>query len=79
MSQNIILCQIDFNEEVDSNKDKDEMLEDKLITIEEENNTQVNVIKDANILEEKMDEKQKEKNDKKEEVIEIIKEVTIKK
>ena len=79
MSQNIILCQIDFDEEDDSNQDKDEISEEKLIKSEEANNSQINVIKDANILEEKMDEKEKEKNDKKEEVIEIIKEVTIKK
>ena len=79
MSQNIILCQIDFDEEDDSNQDKDEIPEEKLIISEEANNMQINVIKDANILEEKMDEKEKEKNDKKEESIEIIKEVTIKK
>ena len=39
MSQNIILCQIDFDEEDDSNQDKDEMPEEKLITSEEANNS----------------------------------------
>ena len=53
MNQNIILCQIDFNEEDDSNQDKDEMPEDKLIIREEANNTQINVIKDEYIFEEK--------------------------